>query len=106
MSAIPGFEMVINTGGLTVGQEAAFGFDAKNSAVTALFHPSLRPMSEEGMTLGFASYAPGGSGRIPIESLEARENGRIKGKLVYAKMRAFQYNMRTGRIPALSRPMT
>jgi len=86
---LPGLEVFLGPD-LPTGQEMEFG--GRTDSVWVIFRPSSARPQPDGLLVGYDSGVPGGQGRLVLEVCEAWPGGRIKGKLLYAKLRSTVYS--------------
>ncbi len=86
---IPGLEISFKPD-VETGREIAFGGSERGVWVNYRLS-SARPLPE-GIMLGYESSFPDAEGRLTVEECDARPGGRIRGKLVYAKLRSAVYD--------------
>jgi hypothetical protein len=67
--------------------------------------PSFRPMGKGGMLVGYTSHDPRGAVTIMIDQLDARPYGSVGGRIIYAKLWGYYYDIERGEITAPPKPM-
>ncbi len=98
---VPGLEISLKPD-LEAGREIGFGGGERGVWVSYRLS-SARPLPE-GIMIGYESSFPDAEGRLVVEHCDARPGGRIKGRLVYAKLRSAVYDQGIGDVVASRNP--
>lgn len=94
---LPGLEINLRAD-LSPGQELRFGGGARE--IWVVFRPSSVRPQPDGMMIGYDSGVIGGEGRLVLDICEPWPEGRVRGRLLYAKLRSTVYDQGSGDIVA------
>lgn len=98
---LPGLEINMRAD-LPLGQEICFG--GRPDSIWVVYRlSSARPLPE-GMLIGYETGFPDAAGVLVLEELDARPGGRVKGKLMYAKLRSVVFDQALGDIASSRNP--
>jgi len=101
---LPGLELELNIESIVVGEEIEFGDSLNSGHSSVSFRPPYRPTTKEGLVLAYESREPGGYAKIVIDEMDARYRGLVKGRLVYAKLPGYYYDINSGDIKSAQKP--
>ncbi|HAD81874.1 MAG: hypothetical protein A2509_11600 [Candidatus Edwardsbacteria bacterium RIFOXYD12_FULL_50_11] len=101
---LPGLEFELNIDSIAVGVEIEFGDSTGSGHSSVSFRPPYRPTTKEGLVLAYESREPGGCARIVVDQIDARYRGLVKGRLVYARLPGYYYDINSGDIKPAQKP--